>query len=141
MIGNNPLIIEEQTPHHPSKIKKNKILQKIAINEIISKTDGEYNKCHFNNEYLIPLYLKKKEMDELNRFYILNNNCSYFSNYINNFLLIEYQYINLMIMQIYNNIQKILSDSLHMREKGLKAISNPLNINHYLIKYINNNRT
>ena len=139
MLGNDVLIIEDYKSHYPTKIKQNRSIQKSSINEIISKSKNEYNKYPFNNENLIRQNANKKETNELKPLYNLNtNNYPNFINYTQNSLFNLIHSINFINMQIYN-IQRNLSDILHLREKGLQAISNPSNINHYLIKYINNN--
>ena len=141
MLGKGVLIIEDYTSHYPAKIKQNKSIQKSSIKEIISKSENEYNKYPFNNENLIRQNVNKKSMNELNPLYDLNtNNYPNFINYTQNSLFNAVHSINFIKMQIYN-IQRNLSDILHLREKGLQAICNPSNINHYLIKYINNNNT
>ena len=147
MLENDVLIIEGYKSHYPTKIKQNKSIQKSksSINEIISKSENESNKCnrytkyYCNNKNLICPNVNKKEMNKINPLYNLNtNNYSNFINYSQNSLFNAIHYINFLKMQI-NNVQKNLSDILYKREKGLQAISNPSNINHYLIKYINNN--
>lgn len=86
--------------------------------------DDDNNKSHYDNKKLLYKNINYNSIQILNNLY---NNCSILYNTINN--------LNIQI----NIIQKNLSDLIQLREKGLQALLNPTNINHYLINYINNN--
>ena len=109
-------------------------------NDIILKNQRESNNSHLN----IPKLMNQN----INVNYAFNNENQSFYNINNNFPSFNYN-PNICLFNIinyynyYNNqfkkISKIISDFHFYREKGIQYLSNPANINHYLINYINKN--
>ena len=102
MIGEKDVLnFEDIISFYPKKILQNKNFKKCSLDEISKSVNGINNKYYFS-EKLMPLK-NKNELQELQLFQNLNNNYSNFLNYNRRYSLFNgIQYINYLIMQIYN---------------------------------------